>query len=157
MNRRTVIVGGAAILTTSATAASLLLPRKLFPALTFTRDGLAIGGTDPVAYFTYARPIGGDPAYSHNHEGATWRFINAMNRDEFAGNPEAYTPRYGGFCAWTVAAKSALLSTQPDNWAIVDGKLYLTHSDEVQANWDKDRAGFIRQANLRWPRIVATL
>ncbi|WP_339646455.1 YHS domain-containing (seleno)protein [Jannaschia helgolandensis] len=157
MNRRTLFIGGAAALTASAAAASLLLPRKLPPALTYTRDGFAIGGTDPVAYFTHARPIGGDPAYTHDYAGATWRFISALSRDEFAGNPDAYAPRYGGFCAWAVAAKSALFSTQPDNWAIVNGKLYLNFSDEVQADWDKDRAGFIRQANLRWPRIVASL
>ena len=29
----------------------------------FTRDGLAIGGTDPVAYFTEGQPVAGSPDY----------------------------------------------------------------------------------------------
>ncbi|CTQ51114.1 YHS domain-containing (seleno)protein [Jannaschia donghaensis] len=157
MDRRTLLLGGAAALTTSAAAASLLLPRTLTPALTFTRDGLAIGGTDPVAYWTHARPIGGDPAHTHVWANATWRFITARNRDDFAADPTAFAPAYGGFCAWAVAAKGALFPTHPDNWAIVDDRLYLNFDDAVQATWDTDRPGFIRQADLRWPRIVADI
>ncbi|WP_165771593.1 hypothetical protein [Vreelandella nigrificans] len=29
----------------------------------FTRNGLAIGGTDPVAYFTQGQPVQGSPDY----------------------------------------------------------------------------------------------
>ncbi|WP_179380313.1 YHS domain-containing (seleno)protein [Jannaschia marina] len=155
MNRRTLLIGGAAALTTTAAAASLLLPRQLAPALTFTRDGLALGGTDPVAYFTHARPMGGDPALTHEWADATWRFISEESRAAFVEDPEAFAPQYGGFCAWAVAEKGELYSTQPENWAIVDGKLYLNFNDDVQAMWDADRAGFIRTADMKWPRILA--
>ena len=63
MNRRTLFIGGAAALTASAAVASLLLPRKLPPALTYTRDGFAIGGsvgkdTDEVAsLLSYLVPL----------------------------------------------------------------------------------------------------
>lgn len=155
MNRRILLVGSVAALAASAAAASLLLPRALSPALVFTRDGLAIGGTDPVAYFTHARPIAGDPAMAHDWNGATWRFVDAVHREAFAAAPQDYAPQYGGFCAWAVAAKGELYSTQPENWSVVDGRLYLNFDDTVQQTWNGDRAGFIRQADLRWPRLVA--
>lgn len=157
MNRRTLLIGGGAALFTSAAAASLLVPRPLPAALTFTRDGLAIGGTDPVAYFTHARPIGGDPALTHEYAGATWRFINDMTRETFIADPETYAPQFGGFCAWAVAEKGELFPTRPQNWAIVDDKLYLNSDDAAQANWNANRRALIRQADLRWPRLVAAI
>lgn len=157
MNRRTLLIGTAAALTTTAAAASLIVSRALPPALTYQRDGLALGGTDPVTYWTHARPIGGDPLHTHVWADATWRFITVRNRDDFAANPEAFAPQYGGFCAWAVAAKGELFSTDPENWAIVDGRLFLNFDDDIQALWDENRKGFIRNADLRWPRVVATL
>lgn len=157
MNRRTMMIGGAAALTTTAAAASLVVRRALPPALTFQPGGVALGGTDPVTYWTHARPIGGDPLHTHVWADATWRFITAQNRDDFAANPEAFAPQYGGFCAWAVAAKGELFSTEPKQWAIVDGRLFLNFDAEVQTLWDENRKGFIRTADMRWPRIIATV
>ncbi|MCK0167119.1 YHS domain protein [Jannaschia sp. S6380] len=155
MDRRTLLIGGATAAFATTAAAGLLLPRGLAPAQVFTRDGYALGGTDPIAYFTHGRPIAGDPTVTHDWAGARWAFVDAMHRAEFAAAPQTFAPRYGGFCAWAVAAKGALYSTQPANWAIVDGALYLNFDDAVQARWDADRAGFIRRADARWPGIVA--
>ena len=80
---------------------------------------------------------------------------SAGNRDRFAADPLAYAPQYGGFCAWAVAAKGELFSTQPRNWAVVDGRLFLNFNDAVQETWDTDRAGFIAEGDRRWPDIVA--
>lgn len=157
MNRRTMLIGGAAALTTTAAAASLVVRRALPPALTFQTGGVAIGGTDPVTYWTHARPIGGDPLHTHVWADATWRFITAQNRDDFAANPKAFAPQYGGFCAWAVAAKGQLFSTQPDKWAIVDGRLFLNFDESVQTLWDENRRSFINRADLRWPRIIAAV
>ena len=157
MNRRTLLIGGVAIAATTATATAVFLPRGLEPALIFTRDGLALGGTDPVTYFTHARPIAGDPSHTYDWAGATWRFISARNRDDFAADPLAFAPQYGGFCAWTVAANGALVSTQPENWAIVEERLFLHFDDAVQNTWNTDPPGFIRKADLRWPILTANL
>src|ERR1700759_5725412 len=45
--------------------------------------GLAIGGFDPVAYFTDARPLAGAPAFEVSEAGAIWRFRNEGNRAFF--------------------------------------------------------------------------
>ena len=154
--RRTLLIGGAAAATTAfAAAAYTLIPRTLPPAQVYSEDGIALRGTDTVAYFTDGTATPGSAEFAHDWAGATWHFASAENRDAFAADPTAYAPQYGGFCAWAVAAKSELFSTQPENWAIVDGKLYLNFNDSVQEQWDVDRDGFIRQGDEAWPEIVA--
>jgi len=128
---------------------------ELSAAPVYAPEGVAIGGTDPVAYFAEDRPVQGSEQHAFDWNGATWHFATAENRDRFAAEPERYAPRYGGFCAWAVAEKGQLYSTQPSNWAIVDGKLYLNYSDDIQARWQEDIAGFISEADRRWPEIRA--
>ena len=131
-----------------------LLPAQYAASPVFSEDGLAIRGTDPVAYFTEGQPRQGREDLSFEWTGATWRFASAENRDAFKADPVAYAPQYGGFCAWAVAAKGELYSTQPANWAIVDGKLYLNFNDDIQARWDTDIPGFIAEGDRRWPEIL---
>ena len=50
--------------------------------------GVAIEGTDPVAYFTESKPVEGSSDFEHEWMGATWRFVGAENRDRFAADPE---------------------------------------------------------------------
>jgi hypothetical protein len=58
--------------------------------------GVAIEGTDPVAYFDDGRPVEGSSDYEHEWMGAVWRFASAENRGALAADPERYAPQYGG-------------------------------------------------------------
>ena len=116
--------------------------------------GVAIDGTDPVAYFTEGRPVKGSRAYSYTWNGATWRFASAHNRDLFAANPERYAPQYGGYCAWAVS-QGYTAGIDPSAWKIVDGKLYLNYSKGVQAKWLANTKDLIRQADRNWPKILS--
>ena len=136
-------------------AAALLTPAPLPPARVFAMDGLAIRGADAVAFHAEGAAVPGDPDVAHDWAGARWTFATVENRDRFAADPMRYAPAYGGFCAWAVAEKGELFSTRPENWAVVDGRLFLNFDDRVQALWDRDRAGFIAAADRRWPGIVA--
>jgi YHS domain-containing protein len=118
--------------------------------------GTAIEGYDPVAYFTEGRPVEGASAFSHDWMGATWYFASAENRDRFAAEPERYAPQYGGYCAWAVA-HGYTAKIDPAAWKIVDGKLYLNYSKDVQADWTEDIPGNISKGNANWPRIHADL
>ncbi|MEM6488597.1 MAG: YHS domain-containing (seleno)protein [Pseudomonadota bacterium] len=121
----------------------------------YAPEGIALGGTDPVAYFTEGRPVPGDAAITADWAGATWRFSSAENRDRFLADPAAHAPQYGGWCAWAVAEHGSLAPTSPAAWSIVDGKLYLNYDANIQARWDKDRPGFISRADERWPETAA--
>lgn len=158
MTRRRALLG-AGIGTVGALAAYGIWPlvsgfRELAAAPVYTEDGVAIRGADPVAYFTQGAPVPGLPAHALEWNGAIWHFASAGNRDAFAADPARYAPQYGGFCAWAVAEKGKLYSTQPENWAIVEGKLYLNFNDDIQAKWQADVPGFIAQGDARWPEVL---
>ena len=123
-------------------------------AAIFAEDGIAIRGTDPVAYFTEGRPVQGVQDYAYEWQGVTWLFSSAKHRDLFASNPEAYAPQYGGFCAYGVS-QGALVSIVPEAWAIEDGKLYLNFSSDVQQLWQENIPGYISQADKAWPQLVS--
>src|SRR4051812_32060779 len=56
--------------------------------------GLAIDGFDPVAYFTDAQPMVGQPGFEASEAGAIWRFRNEGNRASFVRHPEIYGPQF---------------------------------------------------------------
>lgn len=118
----------------------------------YTEDGVALGGTDPVAYFEMREPVQGSEQHSYQWRGAEWHFASAEHREQFAADPEAYAPEYGGWCAWAAAQGNAA-STTPEAWSIVDGKLYLNYSQNIHARWQRDRAEFIESADENWPEI----
>ena len=118
--------------------------------------GVAIEGTDPVAYFRDGRPVEGSSDYEHEWMGATWRFVSAANRDAFAADPEKYAPQYGGYCAWAVS-QGYTAKIDPEAWKIVDGRLYLNYSKDVQAEWSEDIPGNIGKGDANWPKLRADL
>jgi YHS domain-containing protein len=137
-----------------AAAAFLAIPSRAADGQVFAERGIALRGTDPVAYFTQGRPVAGSASFTHQWRGATWRFATAANRDAFAADPERYAPAYGGFCAWAVA-QGYTAPIDPAAWKIVDGRLYLNYNAQVQRDWEKDVPGNITKANTNWPRIAA--
>jgi hypothetical protein len=120
----------------------------------YAEDGIAVDGTDVVAYFTEGAPVAGDPAITHDHMGATWRFSSAANRDAFIADPAAYAPQYGGYCAYAVS-QGYTASTVPEAWSIVDDKLYLNYSTGVKRRWESDIPGHIAAADANWPTVLA--
>ena len=114
----------------------------------------AVSGYDTVAYFTEGKPVEGDSKWQVEYQGADWYFSSQENLDKFKADPEAYAPQYGGYCAWAVSAKNDFASSDPEQWAIVDGKLYLNYNQDVKKLWDNDRAGHIKQADVNWPNLI---
>ena len=115
-------------------------------------SGTAVKGYDVVAYFEEGAPREGSKAFTHEWNGATWRFATAENRDAFSADPERFAPQYGGYCAYAVA-KGATADIDPQAWKIVDGKLYLNLSPSIQARWEKDIPGYIAKADANWPGL----
>ncbi|WP_422026061.1 YHS domain-containing (seleno)protein [Roseovarius sp.] len=136
----------------AAAAALLVLPRlaRASEPEIYSVDGAAIGGYDPVTYFTEGAPVMGNPAHAVTWQGAEWRFSTAANRERFEANPGAYAPQYGGYCAYA-ASKGAVAPTAPDAWTVHDGKLYLNYSQEVRDIWSEDIPGNVARADATWP------
>lgn len=123
------------------------------PIYTGTFSNTAVGGFDPVAYFTDGKPVEGKKEFSTKWMGADWRFASAENLAKFQAAPEKYAPQYGGYCAWAVS-QGYTASGDPKYWAVVDGKLYLNYDAKVQKTWDADRPGFIARADGNWPKVL---
>ncbi|MBO7912473.1 YHS domain-containing protein [Vibrio sp. G41H] len=114
----------------------------------------ALDGYDTVAYFTSGKPIEGSNKFSTEYKGADWYFSSEKNLTLFVNNPEKYAPQYGGYCAWAVSAKSDFAPGDPNQWTIVDNKLYLNYNQEIKQRWEQDRAQHIQKADTVWPQLI---
>jgi YHS domain-containing protein len=117
------------------------------------RSDTAIRGYDPVAYFTDGKPVPGSDAFVHEWQGAKWKFASQAHLDLFRADPGKYAPQYGGYCAYGVT-QGALVKIEPEQWRIVDGKLYLNYDADVQQKWLKDVPGYIRDADAKFPALL---
>lgn len=118
-----------------------------------SETGIAINGYDTVAYFTDNKAVPGSAQFSTSWMGATWQFANSEHLAQFKQAQEKYAPQYGGYCAYGVS-KGALVSVEPEQFSVVDGKLYLNYDAGVQKKWKKDIAGFNRIADEKFADLL---
>jgi YHS domain-containing protein len=116
-------------------------------------SGIAIRGTDTVAYFTQGKPVKGTDDFTTEWNGATWKFASQTHLDLFVGNPEQYAPQYGGYCAYGVSQDN-LVKIEPENWTIVSGKLYLNFNDSLQKKWEGDIKGYVAEADKKFHGLL---
>lgn len=116
------------------------------------RHGVALRGYDPVAYFAEGAPAVGNPAISYQWQGANWLFSTPTHREAFVADPAHYAPQYGGYCAFAVS-RGTTADADPNQWAIVEGKLYVNNNAFAKKLWDQDRPANIEAGDLNWPLI----
>lgn len=151
LDRRSFLAAGAAFVTLAALGAG---PLRADAPMVYARRGVAIGGYDPVAYFTESRPVKGRSAHKVMWKGAVWYFASAGNREIFETDPRRYAPQFGGYCAYAVS-NGYTAKTDPEAWRIHEGRLYLNYSKAVRQLWLSDVPGHIRRANANWPGVLA--
>lgn len=127
--------------------------RTAMNAVNTDKTGLAIGGYDPVAYFTEGKPTKGDFQITAEHDGAVYRFASEENRKLFLESPDRYLPQYGNYCAYG-AAVGKKFSSDPTVWQIVDGRLYLNLDENIATQFNDDLQGNIAKADKNWGRIA---
>lgn len=119
-------------------------------AVNIDAKNVALKGFDPVSYFDGSAPQQGKPAFTATHDGATYHFASAANRDKFKAQPAKYAPQFGGFCAMGVALGKKL-DVDPQAYRVVNDKLYLNVNKDVQKRWLDDVPGNIASAEKGWP------
>ncbi|MDP3857507.1 MAG: YHS domain-containing (seleno)protein [Stagnimonas sp.] len=115
--------------------------------------GVAINGYDTVAYFTDGKPVKGSEAFTYSWNGAQWQFASKAHLDLFKAAPEKYAPQYGGYCAYGVS-QGYLVSIEPEQFTVLDGKLYLNYDSGVQKKWTKDIAGYNKTADAKFSDLL---
>jgi enamine deaminase RidA (YjgF/YER057c/UK114 family) len=138
----------------SAALLGLLFAIVLVPVAQSEEPRLSISGYDPVAYFADGKPVPGKTEFEYLWHKLRWRFANSEHRDLFTRNPEHYAPQYDGYCAMGVAWEDPHKDTvDPEAWAIVDGKLYLTHTVRGLDGWRENASQNIKTANENWSNV----
>jgi hypothetical protein len=118
--------------------------------------GVAIDGYDPVSYFTDPQPLEGRPDFEYYWGGVPWYFATAANRDVFINDPEIYAPRFGGYCAMSLA-RGFLSDGNPRIYLIEGRQLYLFYSTGNRDAFLLSSGKAVTDAEANWPELAATL
>ena len=147
MLRRTILQGAAlsALVAMPALAQDLAQSRPL-----------VLKGYDPVAYFTDGKPVQGVAQYEMVFDGQRYRFASAQHRDLFKANPDKYAPQFSGLCAMNLS-RGVKRESDPHNWVISNGNLYVFASEAGQQGFTKDPATVTAKANTNWKSIKASV
>ena len=119
-------------------------------------NGIAIQGFDPVAYFKQNKSVKGSKEFSLYHEGVTYYFSNAENKDDFKKNPAKYEPQYGGWCAYAMGKDGSKVEVDPATFKIIDDKLFLFYNkffNNTMKSWNKDESNLKKNADANWQNI----
>lgn len=116
---------------------------------------LMLLGHDPVAYFTVGKPVKGHPGIAAEHEGVWYYFASPENKEKFEKDPSRYKPQYGAFCA-SGAAYGVKLGSDPTEFAIRDGRLFIFGDVLGREYWQVDPDWHIKHADLMWPEAGAS-
>jgi YHS domain-containing protein len=115
-------------------------------------DDVMLLGHDPVAYFTQSQSVRGNPAIKSTLPGRTYYFMSAEHKRSFDATPDQFEPQYGGFCA-SGAAFALKLGSDPTEWHIIHGKLYIFGDVMGRMAWELDAPWNILHGNDVWPEM----
>jgi len=111
--------------------------------------GVAISGYDTVAYFTEHKALKGSSQYETSWKGVRWLFSSKEHQDLFVASPETYAPQFGGFCA-NGLSDGHKVTANPENWRVIDGRLYLFFSKWGRLQWAINVPEQIQLATNYW-------
>lgn len=112
-------------------------------------DGVAVGGYDLVSYHQVDGPRAGLVEHAVIHQGLSYRFLNAANKDTFLQAPAEFLPVYQGWCAATLAM-GRLVCPDYSNFKLENGRLLLFELagfTNGRTIWNSDPVGFRQRAD----------
>lgn len=115
-------------------------------------EHLMLLGFDPVAYFTDAKPLRGKHTITATRDGRTYYFASPEHRATFVATPAKYEPQYGGFCS-NGAAYAVKLGSDPTQFEIRNGRLFIFGDVMGRELWLLDEATNIKHGDDLWPGI----
>jgi len=124
------------------------------------KNGVVLGGYDVVSYHTADRAIKGSPRFAAKYDGVKFYFTTKQHRDMFIKNPEKYTPKYHGYCAFAVGAKNAKVPANADTFKLYNGELFVFFNDlnegkkfNTKIPWNNDEKKLFLQAEKNWEKL----
>lgn len=120
--------------------------------LNIDKNGVAVHGYDPVAYFSEGKAIKGDPQYQSNYAGASYYFQSGADKEAFDKEPAKYIPQYGGYCAMAMTM-GKLEDVDPNYFLVHDSKLLLQRNEKAHMMFGKDPVANHKKADENWEKI----
>jgi YHS domain-containing protein len=117
------------------------------------RNGVAIQGYDPVAFFTDNRPVKGNAQSQSEYRGAKYYFASSEHKAAFDKEPAKYEPQFGGYCAYG-ASQGHKAPVKIEAWQIVNGRLLMQYDLGVKDDFNKDQQNNLSKADRNWPDLV---
>ena len=117
------------------------------------KNGVALQGHDPVAFFTQNQPVKGSSQFQSTYNGAKYLFASQENKNLFDANPSKYEPQFGGYCAYA-ASRNKTAPIEVDAFQILNGRLLLQYDKAIRDKFNKDSQGNLKQADSNWPGLV---
>ncbi|MFD2647252.1 YHS domain-containing (seleno)protein [Devosia albogilva] len=118
--------------------------------------GIALGGADPVAYFTENALVPGRAEYAFTWQNVPWYFSSAANRDVFARAPEVYAPQFGGHDGMGVA-RGFVADSDPRFFTVFKQRLYLFFSAANREAFLMAPDAAAARAESLWPELSRNL
>ena len=116
------------------------------------KNGFALQGYDPVAYFTDGKPVKGSPQFTASYKGATYQFASAEHKQLFEKSPAKYEPQFGGFCGYA-ASIDKLAPVEAEYFEVLHDRLILQHNKKAWELWHKDVEDNLKKADANWPTL----
>jgi len=130
------------------------------------KENIAIGGYDVVAYYTENQAIKGNELHGSLWQGNNYLFSSASHKATFEIDPEKYLPAHGGWCTFFMGIDQEAtqfpptrMASDPTNFKIIDGKLYLFRKTPSQNFLEMfnsgDQKAILKRATKFWKSRVS--
>ncbi len=117
------------------------------------KEGVALEGHDPVAYFTVGKPVPGDREIDAVYNGARYFFSSKENRETFERAPARYAPQFGGYCGYA-ASINKVSPVDINIFQIIDDRLVLQHTPKAYRLFNEDPQANLKRADRNWPGLT---
>lgn len=139
----------------------VLCPLTVFAGDWNTNEqGVVLNGYDVVSYRTDDKAVEGSADFLAEHDGVAFYFVNQVNKNLFIENPEAYTPKYNGYCAFAIGKNGAKVSANPETFKMYNGELLVFFNDMYEGNkfntkvpWNQDESELYSKAQHNWVNL----
>ena len=126
--------------------------------LNLGKEGLALDGYDPVAYFAEGggKAKEGSKKITLRHGGVLYRFASEKNRELFEKTPSKFEPKYGGWCAYAMALDEKV-EVDPKSFLVTNGELKLFYKgflNDTRKKWQKEPKVLEPKADANWKKLT---
>ncbi len=108
---------------------------------------LAMDGHCPVTLVEQQRWVLGDVRWGISHEGRTYLFTSAAERDKFWQQPNRFSPVMAGNDPVLATDHGQMLAGRREHGLFVNGRIYLFVSEESLAQFERNRERYVQSVN----------